>query len=96
MKKFPNLKNYNNWPSKDTVARNKATYLEQQNCIDRLSPCSRQDFSKTDTGFFKDKKLKNIPVEDISLIAKDPIAQEVQMNRQRAKSVLKANSSRSR
>jgi hypothetical protein len=28
MKKFPNLKNYNNWPSKDTIARNQATFME--------------------------------------------------------------------
>jgi hypothetical protein len=56
--KFPTLKNYNNWPSKDTIMRNKATFREQKRSIERLSPCPKQDFSKTDTGFFKDKKLK--------------------------------------
>lgn len=96
MRKFPTLKNYNNWPSKDAVMRNNAIFYDQQGSIERLSPCSRQDFSKTDTGFFRDKKLKGIPVQDADLIAKDPIAREVLINRQRAKSVLKSSSSRNK
>lgn len=92
MRKFPTLKNYNNWPSKEAVMRNAMTYYDQQSSIERLSPCSRQDFSKTDTGFFKDKKLQLIPVQDVEMIAKDPIAREVMINRQRAKSVLKSSS----
>jgi hypothetical protein len=61
--------------------KNKATYREQKRSIERLSPCPKQDFSKTDTGFFKDKKLKEIPHEDVEMIARDPIAKEVQLNR---------------
>lgn len=94
MRKFPTLKNYNNWPSKQAVNQNQAIFYDQQFSIERLSPCSRQDFSKTDTGFFKDKKLKVIPVQDMDLIAQDPIAREVMINRQRAKSVLKQSSTR--
>jgi hypothetical protein len=69
MRNFPTLKNYTNWPSKEAVLRNKAIYVEQQNSIERLSPPPRQDFSKTDVGFFKDKKLQAIPREDLEMIA---------------------------
>ena len=55
------MKDYNNWPSREAVIKNKISYHEQQSSIERLSPCTKQDFSKTDTGFFKDKKLMGLP-----------------------------------
>lgn len=72
------MKDYNNWPSREAVIKNKISYHEQQSSIERLSPCTKQDFSKTDTGFFKDKKLMGLPMQDLDLIIKDPIAREVE------------------
>ena len=77
-KKFPTMKDYNNWPSREAVIKNKISYHEQQSSIERLPPCTKQDFSKTDTGFFKDKKLMGLPMQDLDLIIKDPIAREVE------------------
>ena len=50
---IPSMKNYNNWPSKEAIANNFSIFKQQKKSVDRLSPSPRQDFSKTDAGFFK-------------------------------------------
>lgn len=94
---MPQMRTYNNWPSRDAIFKNHENYLKQRASVKRLSP--NNALHKTESMFFSPMRQSSFYKDmDITQLVHDPIAVAVERNREKERSMssLKATYTKSR
>lgn len=93
---MPQMRTYNNWPSREAILLNHENYKKQVEQAKRLSPTGI--LYKTESRFLSPRRSSYYKDKDITELVADPIAMAVEINRtkQRTLSTLKATQSSSK